>query len=231
MNRIEYMTKLASLLQDIPEVERRDAMKYYNDYFDEAGEENEEQVIREFGAPEEVAENIKADLKGKTEDITGSQQEQSSSQYQTQEQQKQKSDQSSEYQYGMSEKKKNDRIWEIVLIVILAIIIGPVLIPLVGGILAAGLAIVLTVIVGVIAMVIAGVAIAIAGIALVISGLIILLPQTAAGLALIGSGLMILVIGVIATVGFGKLCAFIWDGIAKGISFLWRKIFHRKAVA
>ena len=231
MNRIEYMTKLASLLQDIPEVERRDAMKYYNDYFDEAGEENEEQVIREFGAPEEVAENIKADLKGKTEDITGSQQEQSSSQYQTQEQQKQKSDQSSEYQYGMSEKKKNDRIWEIVLIVILAIIIGPVLIPLVGGILAAGLAIVLTVIVGVIAMVIAGVAIAIAGIALVISGLIILLPQTAAGLALIGSGLMILVIWVIATVGFGKLCAFIWDGIAKGITFLWRKIFHRKAVA
>ena len=231
MNRIEYMTKLASLLQDIPEVERRDAMKYYNDYFDEAGEENEEQVIREFGAPEEVAENIKADLKGKTEDITGSQQEQSSSQYQTQEQQKQKSDQSSEYQYGMSEKKKNDRIWEIVLIVILAIIIGPVLIPLVGGILAAGLAIVLTVIVGVIAMVIAGVAIAIAGIALVISGLIILLPQTAAGLALIGSGLMILVIGVIATVGFGKLCAFIWGGIVKGISFLWRKIFHRKAVA
>ena len=231
MNRIEYMTKLASLLQDIPEVERRDAMKYYNDYFDEAGEENEEQVIREFGAPEEVAEYIKADLKGKTEDITGSQQEQSSSQYQTQEQQKQKSDQSSEYQYGMPEKKKNDRIWGIVLIVILAIIIGPVLIPLVGGILAAGLAIVLTVIVGVIAMVIAGVAIAIAGIALVISGLIILLPQTAAGLALIGSGLMILVIGVIATVGFGKLCAFIWDGIAKGISFLWRKIFHRKAVA
>ena len=37
MNRIEYMTKLASLLQDIPEVERRDAMKYYNDYFDEIG--------------------------------------------------------------------------------------------------------------------------------------------------------------------------------------------------
>ena len=75
MNRIEYMTKLASLLQDIPEVERRDAMKYYNDYFDEAGEENEEQVIREFGAPEEVAENIKADLKGKTENTTHGQQE------------------------------------------------------------------------------------------------------------------------------------------------------------
>ena len=231
MNRIEYMTKLASLLQDIPEVERRDAMKYYNDYFDEAGEENEEQVIREFGAPEEVAENIKADLKGKTEDITGSQQEQSSSQYQTQEQQKQKSDQSSEYQYGMSEKKKNDRIWEIVLIVILAIIIGPVLIPLIGGILVAGLAIVLTAIVGVFALVIAGIIIAIVGISLVISGFIILLPQTAAGLALIGSGLIMLVLGVVATVGFGKLCAVVACGLAKGVKYLWGKISHRKVVA
>ena len=220
MNRIEYMTKLASLLQDIPEEERKDAMKYYNDYFDEAGEENEEQVIREFGTPEEVAENIKADLKGKTEDINDNQQHQT-----------QKHEQSSEYQYEMPEKKKNDRIWKIILIIILAIIIGPVLLPLVGGILAAGLAIVLTVIVGVIALVIAGVAVAIAGIALVISGILVLLPQTAAGLALIGSGLMILVIGVVATVGFGKLCAFMFGGIAKGISYLWGKIFHRKAVA
>lgn len=218
MNRIEYMTKLASLLQDIPEEERKDAMKYYNDYFDEAGEESEEEVIREFGTPEEVARNIKADLKG-------------NQQYQTNDQ-TQENEQSTEYQYEMSDpKKKNDRIWKVALIVILAIIIGPVLIPLVGGILAAGLAIVLTVIVGVIALVIAGVAVAIAGIALVISGILVLLPQTAAGLALIGSGLMILVIGVVATVGFGKLCALIFCGMAKGISFLWGKIFHRKAVA
>ena len=222
MNRIEYMTKLASLLQDIPEEERKDAMKYYNDYFDEAGEENEEQVIREFGTPEEVAENIKADLKGKTEDVTDDQQ------YQAKE-----NEQSSEYQYEMpdNQKNKNDRIWKIVLLVILAIIIGPVLFPLVGGILAAGLGIVLTVIVGVAVLAIAGVAVAIVGIALAISGILVLIPQTAAGLALIGSGLMILVIGVIATVGFGKLCALIFCGIAKGISFLWGKIFHRKAVA
>lgn len=228
MNRIEYMTKLASLLQDIPEVERRDAMKYYNDYFDEAGEENEEQVIREFGAPEEVAENIKADLKGKTEDITDDQQGQSGNyQFQTRE-----NDHSSEYQYEMSgDKKKNDRIWKIVLIVILAVIIGPVLIPLIGGILVAGLAIVLTAIVGVFALVIAGIIIAIVGISLVISGFIILLPQTAAGLALIGSGLIIMVLGVVATVGFGKLCEVVLRGLAKGMKYLWEKISHRKVVA
>ncbi len=147
MNRIEYMTKLASLLQDIPEVERRDAMKYYNDYFDEAGEENEEQVIREFGAPEEVAENIKADLKGKTENTTHAQQEEYQSPGQQYQMNHQENKQSSEYQYGTSDnqKKKNARIGKIVLIVALAIIIGPVLIPIIGGILAAGLAMVLTI--------------------------------------------------------------------------------------
>lgn len=158
MNRIEYMTKLASLLQDIPEVERRDAMKYYNDYFDEAGEENEEQVIREFGAPEEVAENIKADLKGKTENTTHAQQEEHQSAGQQYQMNHQENKQSSEYQYGTSDnqKKKNAQYWKIVLIVALAIIIGPVLIPIIGGILAAGLAMVLTIIVGVFALVIAG---------------------------------------------------------------------------
>ena len=233
MNRIEYMTKLASLLQDIPEVERRDAMKYYNDYFDEAGEENEEQVIRELGAPEEVAENIKADLKGKTENTTHGQQGEYQSVGQQYQMNHQENKQSSEYQYGTSDdqKKKNDRIGKIVLIVALAIIIGPVLIPLIGGILVAGLAIVLTAIVGVFALVIAGIIIAMVGISLVISGFIILLPQTAAGLTLIGSGLIMLVLGVVATVGFGKLCAVVACGLAKGVKYLWGKISHRKVVA
>ena len=33
MNRIEYMTKLASLLQDIPEVERKQLQKLNNLHF------------------------------------------------------------------------------------------------------------------------------------------------------------------------------------------------------
>lgn len=113
------------------------------------GEENEEQVIREFGAPEEVAENIKADLKGKTENTTHAQQEEYQSAGQQYQMNHQENKQLSEYQYGTSDnqKKKNVRIGKIVLIVALAIIIGPVLIPIIGGILAAGLAMVLTIIV------------------------------------------------------------------------------------
>ena len=62
MNRIEFMTELAALLQDVPVEERREAMQYYNDYFDDAGEENEEQVISELGNPAKGAATIKADL-------------------------------------------------------------------------------------------------------------------------------------------------------------------------
>ena len=38
-NRIGFMTQLAALLQDVPVEERREAMQYYNDYFDDAGAE------------------------------------------------------------------------------------------------------------------------------------------------------------------------------------------------
>ena len=73
MNRIEFMTELASLLQDIPAEERRDAMQYYNDYFDDAGEDQEQQVIDELESPQKVAEKIKADMTGEAERQSGQQ--------------------------------------------------------------------------------------------------------------------------------------------------------------
>ena len=55
MNRREYMERLEQLLLVLPEEEREEALQYYHDYFDDAGVEKEETVIRELGAPEEVA--------------------------------------------------------------------------------------------------------------------------------------------------------------------------------
>lgn len=52
MNRVEFMESLSRLLQDIPEEDRIDALKYYNDYFDDAGSENEQNVIEELESPE-----------------------------------------------------------------------------------------------------------------------------------------------------------------------------------
>lgn len=63
MNRAQFMERLEKLLSDISEEERLEALDYYNSYFDDAGEENEAEVIRELGSPGKVAAIIKADLK------------------------------------------------------------------------------------------------------------------------------------------------------------------------
>ena len=60
MNRIEFISRLETLLQDMPTQEREDAIAYYNDYFDDAGSENEQDVIASLGSPEKVAATIKA---------------------------------------------------------------------------------------------------------------------------------------------------------------------------
>ncbi len=62
MNRAEFMSRLTALLQDVPPAEREEAITYYNEYFDDAGEGNEAGVIAALGSPEELARSIKAGL-------------------------------------------------------------------------------------------------------------------------------------------------------------------------
>ena len=62
MNRAEFMRRLTELLGDVPPMEREEAIQYYNDYFDDAGVENESGVIASLGTPEELARTIKAGL-------------------------------------------------------------------------------------------------------------------------------------------------------------------------
>ncbi len=51
---------MEQLLWDLPEEERLDAVWYYEDYFADAGPENENRVLRELKNPETVADNIRA---------------------------------------------------------------------------------------------------------------------------------------------------------------------------
>lgn len=64
MNRIEFMNELEYLLQDISDEDKADAIDYYRDYLEEAGDENEPDVLREFGSPERIAAMIRSDLCG-----------------------------------------------------------------------------------------------------------------------------------------------------------------------
>lgn len=64
MSKAEFMRQLESLLQNISEQERQEALQYYDDYFNDAGPENEQSVIEALGNPARVAENIRRDLYG-----------------------------------------------------------------------------------------------------------------------------------------------------------------------
>ena len=69
MNRKQFMEQLERLLSDISEAERQEALEYYEGYFDDAGPENEGEVIRELGNPGKVAAIIK--IFRRTVKITG----------------------------------------------------------------------------------------------------------------------------------------------------------------
>ena len=73
MSRQEFLRRLEVLLSDIPESERREALEYYRNYFEDADPGMEEQIIKELGSPEKVAASIKKDLFGEQGEAFGGQ--------------------------------------------------------------------------------------------------------------------------------------------------------------
>lgn len=62
MDRVSYLKKLRGKLRRLPAHELDAALAYYEEYFEEAGEENEQKVIVELGSPSQVASQILADF-------------------------------------------------------------------------------------------------------------------------------------------------------------------------
>ena len=58
MKKYEYLSELEKRLSALPEAERRDALNYYEEYFDAAGPENEDATAAALGDPAEAARKI-----------------------------------------------------------------------------------------------------------------------------------------------------------------------------
>ena len=169
MNRVEYMTRLASMLQDIPVEERQEAMKYYNDYFDEAGEENEEKVAAELDSPEKVAAAIKAEIYGRNN--TG--------------------ETRAPVYPAEKEEKDTNNWWKILLIIVGGLFVLSIAGPIVLGVALTVLAVVFSGFIALIAFVIAAGCLAIVGIALFIGGLTQIAVALPEAFTLIGSGMIL----------------------------------------
>lgn len=212
MNRVEFMRQLERLLKDIPENDRLDAIAYYNDYFDEAGVENEAQVIRELESPEKVASIIK-----NNSDMAGNEQTEYTEQgcY-------------TGYDYtnkNVPEKQKRDIPLPILIICI--ILASPILLGVGGGLLG-GLVGLLGGLFGIIIAIAAcGAGLSIGGVVCLAVGVFRVLADPFEGLITMGVG------GVLGAVGILLLLLFAWT-VCKWLPALFRtcvnfcqRIFHR----
>lgn len=215
MNRVEFMQQLERLLWDIPENDRLDAIAYYNDYFDEAGAENEAQVIRELGSPGKVAAIIKADL-----NVSGSQQTEA-----------EESGYSKENMPARKEtgyhapKQKRSIPWP--LIIVLLVFASPVLLGVGGGLLG-GLLGLLGALFGIVVAVIAcGASFLVAGIVCFVVGIVRAFLSPVEGLITIGLGSLMLALGILFTLLFIWF-AFKWiPALFRGCVNLCQRLFHR----
>lgn len=82
MTRNEFLAELKKNLQSLAEAEQEEALRYYEEYFDDAGPENEERVIEELGSPAELARNIIANSTFSLTRASGQQEEKHSSEQQ-----------------------------------------------------------------------------------------------------------------------------------------------------
>lgn len=62
MNREKFILELKNRLSKLPKDELEAAIGYYEEYFDEAGPENELRVIQELGSPAVIAKQMMADF-------------------------------------------------------------------------------------------------------------------------------------------------------------------------
>ena len=133
MNRAEFMKELEFLLQDVTDSEREEALQYYNDYFDDAGPENEPAVIEELDSPEKVAAIIKNGLNYNDREAgefteTGY----SDIRFNTKKEvSRHENPKEKKYEY---DKRPKDTA-KIILIIVLCLLASPIIVPVGGGIL------------------------------------------------------------------------------------------------
>ena len=227
MNRIEFMQQLEMLLADISEAERADAIKYYNDYFDDAGIENEAGVIEQLGSPEQVAQNIKAESCG-TENVNQTYSSQDAPNmnqtYSSQDAPNMNHAYSSQdapnmnHTYTNQQPQNNDRDGAtLALVVVLIIVTFPLWMSLAGALI--GLAFGLTV---------GGGGIMVGGIAVIGAAITKTAIFPMGGVFLFGVSFLLLALGLVFLVGGLSIGFVAIPAIIKGVSSLIKKALGKK---
>lgn len=211
MSKIEFLERLEKLLGDVPYTERREALNYYTEYFEDA-DKDEEEVIRTLGSPEEVAHNIREELAGK-ELATGN---------------------AAEYETGDGEqipepatkedKKSKLEGWQIALIV-LAIVLT---VPVWGRVLGAVVGIVIGIFGVILGLAVAAVALFAAAIVILVLSFARILVSPLTSVFCIGLSVFLTGIAMLCLIASWKSVTVLLPSIWKGLMYIFNAIFRRK---
>ncbi len=219
MNRTEFMRQLESLLQNISPMEREEALQYYNDYFDDAGVENEQSVIEALGTPAKVAENIKRDLYGSGYGDAAYQrppvQDKAIVEYRQ-----------TPVEQPAQEKKLSTGI--IVLIVVLCILASPFILGIGSGLLGTLVGILAAWFALILGFGAAAVVLLMTLVALVIVGIICMTISPLAGVAVLGAGFLCGGVGILFMMLTIAMAGIVTPAVCRGIAKLCRKLFGKK---
>ncbi len=229
MNRAEFMSRLTALLQDVPPAEREEALTYYNEYFDDAGEGNEQSVIAALGSPEELAKSIKAGVSdgGNSGEFT-----ESGFQSYRQESKNQimSTDQHGSGGQGTAQgrpQKKPLSGGQIALIVLLAVLTFPIWIGVAAGLFGGAVGLLGGLFGIFVAFLAVGVVLTVVGIALVVGGIVAMFGTPLGGLTLIGGGLITTAVGLVFVWLMVLVVGTAIPALIRGIVNLCSRLFHR----
>lgn len=237
MNRQEFLERLRILLGDLSEEEREEAVQYYENYFADAGPEMEEQVIKELGSPEKVALMIREGLRGEDAGDTYAENGFFQSRYDDREipadykTSSSYTDNSYSYQ-GVGDRQFERKPWtsktlKIILIILIICVGFPVVIPVVGGVVAAILGLIAGIFGIFFAVVLFSFCIVIAGVAMAVTGAVVMFSSISAGLLVCGIGLLLLSAGILLSVFSIRLCCVMVPSIFRALVGMVRGLFYR----
>ena len=236
MRKDEFLRKLEVLLSDISAEEREEALAFYRNYFEDAGEEKEADILAELESPEKVAEVIKRDLgmivvteqgRNAYEDADSQAQQNTDTYYKW-------TNGSSDNSYGDYEdskqaqtekEKRNKEI--VVLVIIIGILSSPVWLGILTGILGTVFGLAASLVGITLAVFVVGAVFVGLGIAM-LAGLGEALVSIPVGLVFIGAGLLVLALAIllllVCVAVFGRFLPWAF----KGIYHLCKKPFAKK---
>lgn len=237
MSKQEFMEELKVLLFELPEEEREEAIRYYDSYFTDAGEENEQQVIAELGSAGKVATQILKEFREERaagaytehgyqerEDM----QKETLVKYETDTEKGNRTEhrEATNDGSGVTITKKGMSTSSLLLLVIIGIIGFPIWMSILG----AGFGLIAAVFGVVFGFGVAGIACFIAGVITLIVAIAKLVTIPLVGVVLLAVALIVLGLGCLF-VALSGVCVKLAVWMVKGIINLLSRAFHGKRVA